>query len=103
MWRSGSFGIVWRAVDRQSKEVVAIKQMDKALLTKRNIRRSDVEREITMMRACEHINITQLIDTFDDERYISLALEYCEGGDFGDKVKVTSARKHTTHTMTAKP
>mmetsp|Transcript_24643 Transcript_24643/g.56894 ORF Transcript_24643/g.56894 Transcript_24643/m.56894 type:complete len:690 (-) Transcript_24643:62-2131(-) len=83
----GSFGIVWRAVDRQSKEVVAIKQMDKALLTKRNIRRSDVEREITMMRACEHINITQLIDTFDDERYISLALEYCEGGDFGDKVK----------------
>lgn len=40
-----------------------------------------------MMQACSHENITKLYDTFEDKDSIYLALEYCEGGDFGDKVQ----------------
>lgn len=83
----GSFGTVWRAVDRQTNEVVAIKQLDKASLPRRGVRRSDIEREVAMMQACHHANITKLFGTFEDEARIYLALEYCDGGDFGDKVK----------------
>jgi len=83
----GSFGTVWRAIDRHNDRVVAIKQLDKAQLPKRGVKRQDIEREIAMMKASSHENLTQLFDTYEDEQYIYLALEYCDGGDFGDKVK----------------
>eukprot|EP00929_Paragymnodinium_shiwhaense_P018349 TRINITY_DN1287_c0_g1_i1.p1 TRINITY_DN1287_c0_g1~~TRINITY_DN1287_c0_g1_i1.p1 ORF type:complete len:611 (+),score=158.79 TRINITY_DN1287_c0_g1_i1:137-1969(+) len=86
----GSFGVVWRAVDKRpgcNGNVVAIKQLDKALLPRRGVKREDIEREITVMKAVDHENVTQLLDHFEDAKAIYLALEYCEGGDFGDKVK----------------
>jgi serine/threonine protein kinase len=83
----GSFGTVWRAVDKHNDRVVAIKQLDKATMPKRQVTRKDIEREVELMKAVKHENITQLYDTFEDERSIFLALEYCDGGDFGDKVK----------------
>lgn len=83
----GSFGTVWRAVDRHNNNVVAIKQLDKATMPRRGVHRQDIEREIHMMKACPHPNITCLYDTFEDATSIYLALEYCDGGDFGDKVQ----------------
>mmetsp|Transcript_122497 Transcript_122497/g.215888 ORF Transcript_122497/g.215888 Transcript_122497/m.215888 type:complete len:722 (+) Transcript_122497:169-2334(+) len=83
----GSFGAVWRAVDRKTDEIVAVKQLDKAAMPKRGVTRKDIEREVEMMRACQHENITRFFDSFEDDRSIYLALEYCDGGDFGDKVK----------------
>ena len=38
----GAFGVVWRAVDRQSNSIVAIKQLDKAALPRRGVKRSDI-------------------------------------------------------------
>lgn len=83
----GSFGTVWRAKNRKSGITVAIKQMDKASMPKRGVKRHDIEREVSMMRACSHEYITKLYDTFEDQTSIYLALEYCDGGDFGDKVR----------------
>jgi len=83
----GSFGVVWRAVDKANQEVVAIKQLDKSRMPKRGVSREDVEKEIGIMTACRHRNVLGLLATFEDERNVSLALEYCDGGDFGDKVK----------------
>lgn len=84
----GSFGTVWRAVDRQSNDVVAVKQLDKAAMPRRGVKRSDIEREIHVMQAViGHENITRLLGFFEDPNSIYLALEYCDGGDFGDKVK----------------
>lgn len=83
----GSFGTVWRAVDRQSNDVVAIKQLDKAAMPRRGVRQQDIEREINVMQAIHHENVTRLLDTFVDQKSIYMALEYCDGGDFGDKVK----------------
>lgn len=83
----GAFGTVVRAVDRHTNEVVAIKQLDKKSLPSRGVKRSDIEREIAMMKACDHVNINKLYGTFEDDARIYMALEYCDGGDFGDKVK----------------
>merc|ERR1719401_3369069 len=38
------------------------------------------------MQAVRHDNITKLLATFQDEDNIWIALEYCDGGDFGDMV-----------------
>lgn len=83
----GSFGVVWRAHERESNAIVAIKQIDKKRMITRGATKEDITREISMMKECKHVNITELYDTFEDETQISLALEYCDGGDFGDKVK----------------
>lgn len=86
---SGSFGTVWRAKDKRNGEVVAVKQIDKVDklgAPKRGIDRNALEREINLIRCVPHENITKLIDTFEDEKSIFVILEYCDGGDFGDKV-----------------
>ena len=61
----GSFGTVWRAIDRKTSLVVAIKQMDKSKISRRGISRKDVEREVSMLKACKHANITELFDTYE--------------------------------------
>jgi len=83
----GSFGTVWRAKDRVEGHTVAIKQLDRATMPKRGVRREDIEREVTMMKACSHENLTKLFDFYEDSQSLYLCLEYCDGGDFGDKVK----------------
>lgn len=83
----GSFGTVWRAVDRRTGAAVAMKHMDKALARRSGMRQEDVEREIAMMKACAHENIIQLFDAFEDANNVYLAQEYCDGGDFGDKLR----------------
>jgi serine/threonine protein kinase len=83
----GSFGVVWRAVDKANQEVVAIKQLDKSRMPKRGVSREDIEREVRIMSVCRHVNVLGLLASFEDDKNVSLALEYCDGGDFGDKVK----------------
>lgn len=84
---SGSFGTVFGGVDKQTHEQVAVKRLDKSTLPQRKVTREDIKREITMMQASVHENITKLYDKFEDDKYIYLALELCDRGDLGDKVK----------------
>jgi serine/threonine protein kinase len=83
----GSFGTVWRAVDRTNDRVVAVKQLEKAQMPKRGVSRKDIEREVELIKAVRDENVTKLYDYYEDDKSIYLALEYCDGGDFGDKVK----------------
>lgn len=82
----GEFGVVWRAVHKTSGEVVAMKQLNKKQLPGRGVRRVDVQREIQMLGSLRHENIIRLYETFEDGESIYMAIEYCDGGDFGDKV-----------------
>jgi len=89
---TGAFGTVWRAVDRQTSELVAMKQLDKNKMAKNHVKSKDVQREVDMMRAYFHENLLRLIATFDDGQFIYLALEYCGDGDLADKMKERSFR-----------
>eukprot|EP00928_Gymnodinium_smaydae_P089781 TRINITY_DN73693_c0_g1_i1.p1 TRINITY_DN73693_c0_g1~~TRINITY_DN73693_c0_g1_i1.p1 ORF type:complete len:520 (-),score=62.82 TRINITY_DN73693_c0_g1_i1:18-1499(-) len=84
----GAFSTVWRAVHRQTGSLVAIKQLTKGRTAHNNLISSrEVQREIAMMRAVQHENILALLDVVEDTERIYLAVEYCDGGDFGDKIK----------------
>jgi len=83
----GAFGTVWRAIDRKTDQMVAVKQLDKAHLMKKRCGRSNVDREVKLMRVWRHENIAELYDAFEDDKSIFLALEYCDGGDFRDKIR----------------
>lgn len=82
----GSFGVVWRGVNRRTGDVVAVKQLRKGQLAQKGIGRQETDREIRLMGDLQHRNIIRLHDTVESADSIYLALEYCDGGDFGDKV-----------------
>lgn len=84
---SGSFGTVWRAVDNENGRVVAIKELSKEQMRRRGITREDTAREISVLKSCQHENITALYHNYEDANSIFLALEYCDGGDFEDKLR----------------
>mmetsp|Transcript_98976 Transcript_98976/g.176331 ORF Transcript_98976/g.176331 Transcript_98976/m.176331 type:complete len:452 (-) Transcript_98976:239-1594(-) len=83
----GSFGTVWKAIDRQTGAVVAVKQMSKAKLNASGVTAHKcIDREVIMMRACPHDNIGQMHGAFEDATYFYLAMELCEGGDLNEAV-----------------
>lgn len=83
----GAFGTVWRAVDKETNAVVAVKQLDKAALPQRGVRRADVEREVSVVQTVSHANVTRIYGKWEDSESIFIAMEYCDGGDFGDKIQ----------------
>ncbi|KAK7448870.1 hypothetical protein VKT23_013601 [Stygiomarasmius scandens] len=88
----GSFATVLKAICRQTGEWVAIKMIQESRRTgrdptsegdgARNTQKTNIAREIDIMKSLEHPNICKLKDVFYmDNNDISLVLELVEGGD----------------------
>nr|BAJ95911.1 predicted protein [Hordeum vulgare subsp. vulgare] len=58
----------------------AIKVMEKAVIARQNYQ-PNVDREIAMMNALSHPNITRLIGVCESEKFLYLVLEYAAKGD----------------------
>lgn len=90
---SGSHGSVWRAVDRVTEHLVAVKHIEWRKLVQKGEEQADemlkhVIHEVKVMQSCKHENIVQLLRAFrSDHDDVFICLEYCEGGDFGDKLR----------------
>ena len=80
---SGNFGEVWRGVNTDTGEAVAIKQMRKD-----GIDRADVEREILVMQAVEqcggHPHLVSIRQQEETDHHYNLVLELAEGGELFD-------------------
>lgn len=84
------FGKVWRAVDRSSRDVVAVKQFATANLSRPGgleARKEEIARQVVVMKSLFHMNIARLFDAFEDADNMYVVLEYCSGGDLGDKLR----------------
>ena len=44
------------------------------------------QQEINIMRELDHPNVLKLFEFFEDNRYIYLVMELCEGGELFDKI-----------------
>lgn len=40
-----------------------------------------LQREIENIKLVDHPNIIEVYETFEDEKYIHIVMEYCTGGD----------------------
>ena len=74
----GAFGSVHLGINKQTREKVAIKILDKSKLKKieNKIR---FEREIEILKQLKHPNIVQLYSVIETERQIFLIMEYLKG------------------------
>ncbi|XP_039007527.1 serine/threonine-protein kinase ATG1a-like isoform X2 [Hibiscus syriacus] len=76
---SGSFAVVWRSRHRQHGLEVAVKEIDKKLLSSKIS--ENLLKEISILSTINHPNIIQFFEAIETEDRIFLVLEYCDGGD----------------------
>ena len=82
---SGSFSLVKLAINQVTKQKVAVKIMDKKRMN--SSRLESARTEIEIMKICQHPNIIHFIDSYENEDFIYIFMEYCEGGTFFDFLK----------------
>ncbi|KAG6748286.1 hypothetical protein POTOM_048203 [Populus tomentosa] len=89
----GSFAVVWRSIHRFSGLQVAVKEIDKKLLSPKVS--ENLLKEISILSTINHPNIIRFFESIETEDRIFLVLEYCEGGDLAVYIqrhgKVTEA------------
>ena len=80
---SGSFGLVYKAKDRVSKEIRAIKAISVDSLSE-----TEFENEINILKKVDHPNIIKLHEVYLNNNFVYMIEEYCKGGDLFDYIKM---------------
>jgi len=88
---TGSFGTVWRGLNKEDGKNVAIKEINKHGPGGRKAS-SNYEKEVKMMSAIQHTNVVAFIKAFDTDPYFQMVIEYCDGGDLTDKIEQLGSR-----------
>jgi calcium-dependent protein kinase len=80
----GAFGKVYVGVSRLNGMRRAIKALDRSALTPES--RDRIRREIEILKELDHPNIIRIIEVVEDERYINIVQELCQGGELFDRI-----------------
>ncbi|CAH2063155.1 unnamed protein product [Thlaspi arvense] len=83
---SGSFAVVWLAKHRSSGLEVAVKEIDKKLLSPKV--RDNLLKEISILSTIDHPNIIRFYEAIETGDKIFLVLEYCSGGDLAGYINL---------------
>ena len=76
----GTFSTVKLATDIQTGERIAIKILEKnKIRSNRDFKR--IEREISMVKNINHVNIAHVFDIKEDQERYYIMMEYCENGE----------------------
>ena len=81
----GTFGIVYKAIDRLSERFVAIKKI-RLGKAKEGVNFTAI-REIKLLRELKHERIVELVDVYSKKRNLHLVFEFASGGDLEMIVK----------------
>ncbi|CAK9029116.1 unnamed protein product [Durusdinium trenchii] len=92
---AGGSAQVFRAVEIATKAHRAIKRIAKK--SAGEIAR--VVQEVAIMKTLDHPNIIKLFETFEDDEYLYLVLEYCGGGDVLDRIISDGAMDELSSSM----
>ena len=86
----GSYGSVYKAVVRETGEVVAAKRI--ALPRQDEEGYKAVQREISVLQECKHPNVVRYHASHKlGARFLWIVMEYCAGGSVSDLIRVTDA------------
>ena len=85
----GSYGQVFRCQNKITGNVYACKKMSK----KKIKNKEQFKTEINLLRATDHPNIIKLYDIYEDNKYMYLIMEECNGGEFFDSLAKRAKEK----------
>ena len=77
----GSYGKVFEGHDEISKQSVAIKQMDLRFFESDKYLKSQLQKEIEVLKCLKHINVVRLIDVMQSLNSLYIVTEICRDGD----------------------
>jgi 5'-AMP-activated protein kinase catalytic alpha subunit len=86
MLGKGAFGKVNLAIHKFSEELVAIKSMNKELMTD-EVSKKKVMQEVSILKRIRHKYIVSLYETFETNKHIVFVIEMCGGGDLLNYVR----------------
>lgn len=82
----GQFGYTYVATDRATNERVAVKRIEKKKMVL-PIAVEDVKREVRILQALTgHENVVQFYNAFEDDDFVYIVMELCEGGELLDRI-----------------
>eukprot|EP00252_Welwitschia_mirabilis_P004550 TRINITY_DN14874_c0_g1_i5.p1 TRINITY_DN14874_c0_g1~~TRINITY_DN14874_c0_g1_i5.p1 ORF type:complete len:365 (+),score=85.01 TRINITY_DN14874_c0_g1_i5:338-1432(+) len=82
----GQFGYTYVATDKVTGERVAVKRIEKKKMVL-PIAVEDVKREVKILQALSgHENVVQFYNAYEDDDYVYIAMELCEGGELLDRI-----------------
>lgn len=94
----GSFGLVFKAQDVHTGEIVALKCLTKSSANSINlpVAVDDRSEELIVHRDIgSHPNIVNLLHHFETEHHVYLVLEYCPHGDLYESIRAGASPKET--------
>ena len=77
----GSFSTVYEGVSVKTNEKVAVKSINLHRINLNEKHQSNLKQEIDILRKCKHVNIVQLLHTYQTSNHIYLIMQFCQGGD----------------------
>jgi calcium-dependent protein kinase len=82
---TGTYGKVFLGTNSANTDIkVAIKTLSKKKLTEKAI--AEIKDEIQILQTLDHPNIIRYLETFENEKFMYLVMEYCEGGELFDRL-----------------
>ncbi|XP_058777776.1 calcium-dependent protein kinase 28-like isoform X1 [Vicia villosa] len=82
----GQFGYTYVGIDKSSGDRVAVKRLEKAKMIL-PIAVEDVKREVKILKELTgHENVVQFFNAFEDDSYVYIVMELCEGGELLDRI-----------------
>ncbi|XP_073293654.1 calcium-dependent protein kinase 18-like [Primulina huaijiensis] len=91
----GQFGYTYAAVDNSNGDRVAVKRIEKKKMVL-PIAVEDVKREVKILKALTgHENVVQFYNAFEDESYVYIVMELCEGGELLDRILSKKDSRYT--------
>ena len=82
----GAFGSVWKVRHKKTKQVFAIKVMNKENIIKHNMI-NQINKEIEIMYKLDHPHIIKLYSHFEDDEHFCLIMEYASKGQLFSLIK----------------
>ncbi|KAK4262070.1 hypothetical protein QN277_027679 [Acacia crassicarpa] len=91
----GQFGYTYVGVDLANGDRVAVKRIDKSKMIL-PIAVEDVKREVKILRELTgHENVVQFYNAFEDDSYVYIVMELCEGGELLDRILAKKDSRYT--------
>ncbi|KAJ8549183.1 hypothetical protein K7X08_032890 [Anisodus acutangulus] len=91
----GQFGYTYVATDKFSGDRVAVKRIEKNKMVFL-IAVEDVKREVKILKALAgHENVVQFYNSFEDDNYVYIVMELCEGGELLDRILSKKDSRYT--------
>ncbi|XP_057761990.1 calcium-dependent protein kinase 28-like isoform X1 [Arachis stenosperma] len=86
----GQFGYTYVGIDKANGDRVAVKRLEKAKMVL-PIAVEDVKREVKILKELTgHENVVQFYNAFEDDSYVYIVMELCEGGELLDRILAKS-------------